>query len=197
MISNANRLTTPYDLHITLRHILELSTGKKITKKAIGCRKCKSLFDEIHIHRRCSDVHIPHDSCPCSLQELKTSKPVVGFAANHAVNVLNEKLSRKKAQNGEKCATLKLKQVISANQQLTSQWNMNYIVHFEVTPSKARFEALMRRKFISCFEIEPEFELLQEIKQIDSNQEAIVCVPESGVEISRKLVEDEDSYYEL
>lgn len=54
---NLNRLTTPYDLHITLKHIINLSLGKtKLRKEAVGCPKCRSLFDEIPKVRSCFDA---------------------------------------------------------------------------------------------------------------------------------------------
>lgn len=192
---NSHRLTTPYDLHITLRHILNLSAFKKIPTKAIGCRNCRSLFHEISLVRSCGDVNIPDDSCPCSLEIIKVSKRVIKFAAQHAVDALNQKLKSMKAENGEACAVLKLQNIILAQSQLMSPWNLNYLITFNVSPSNAQFEALMERKFESILTYAPRFKLLQEIFHINKDHEPIFCVPKSqlsGNITKRVVVNDED-----
>lgn len=176
---NSNRLTTPYDLHITLRHILNLSVKKKFPAVATGCRMCRSLFHEIPIVRTCGDVNIPHESCPCSFEGVSVSKLIVKFAAQHAVDTLNKKLKSKKTENGEDCAILRLRNVTLAKHQLTSPWNLNYVVEFNVTPSNGQFEALLKRKFSSIVTHPPQFELLQEIVHTNIDKEPIVCVPKS------------------
>lgn len=172
---NVNRLTTPYDLYATLRHIINLSTGKKLETKSLGCRMCKSLFYKISMDRRCIDVHIPHDSCPCSLEKLNGSEEVVQFAAQHSVEVLNQNLT--KTKTGQKCAELNLFNVTSAYQQITSPWHIQYIIQFEVSPTLARFEALLERKMKTIVFESPQFELMQAIVQLEP--EGPICVPPS------------------
>ena len=171
---NANRLTTPYDLYATLRHIINLSTDAKLETEALGCRMCKSLFSEIPIERQCSDVNIPHDSCPCSLIKLNGSEEVVQFAARHSVEILNNNLEKRKTENGERCANLKLIKVSSVYQQLTSPWHIQYIIQFEVSPSKARFEALLERKMKTLVFESPQFELMQAIVPLNNEP---YCIP--------------------
>lgn len=190
--SNSERLTTPYDLHITLRHILNLSVGKRIEKVAVGCPNCKSLFDEIP-QRSCSDVRIPRDSCPCSLKELSTSQEVVKLAAQHAVEDLNRKL---KLIEGENCSMLTLKEITSAKQELTSAWNMNFLIRFTVSPSKAKFEALMARRFSTIVSTSPQFELLEETVHVNIEKEPQVCVPMSSTPDSKRINEEDSDDYD-
>lgn len=203
---NSKRLTTPFDLHITLRHILNLSAEKKVPLKAIGCKNCKSLFDPISIGRSCSNVNIPDESCPCSLVPLKTSLKVVKLAAQHAIDVLNKNLKTMKTKSGEHCAMLSLGNITSANQQLTSKSNLNYILRFTVTPSKAQYEVLLRRKASTLFSLSPQFELLNEILHTNVDKEPIVCISkstkrmETETEVEMDYSEDwdllDDSYFD-
>jgi Protein of unknown function (DUF229) len=175
--ANSNRLITPYDLHITLLHILNLSVKKSVLLKAAGCSQCQSLFDEVSECRRCRDVAIPKDSCPCSITKLSVSKKVVKYAVSFAVNALNEMLQTMTSANGEKCSQVSLVNITSAHEQLGSR-EINYIVRFTVTKTNAEFEAFMRRKTSTLFSMKPKFEMIQEI--VNMNEKISMCVPESS-----------------
>lgn len=185
---NSHRLTTPYDLYITLRHVINLKAQNKVELSSAGCLSCRSLFYEIQPDRRCGDVNIPEVSCPCSLIKLKTDKDVVKLAAQHALDALNRNLTKMKTDNGESCATLKLTEVTSASQQLSSPWywNMNYIVQFVVSPTNAKFEVFLRRKFSTVASLTPQFEILQEIVHTSEVNGTKVCVSKSNSTLSPK-----------
>lgn len=119
-----------------------------------------------------SYFRIPDNSCPCSLIELSKSKEVVMHAAEYAVAVLNQNLAAD-------CKSLKLAQVTGARQQRTAPWSITYIVRFTVSPSKAQFEAVLSRKFSSLFSLSPNFQLLQEIVQINKDKE-LSCILKSS-----------------
>lgn len=172
---NANRLTTPHDLYATLRHIINLSTGSKLETKAEGCQMCKSLFYEIPFERTCIDVNIPHHSCPCTLIKLDGSDEVVQYAARHSVEILNKDVRKIERKTGGNCSQLRLLNVTSAYHQTTSPWHIQYIIQFEVTPSKARFEALLERKMKTLVYESPQFELMQAIVHL--NEADPICVP--------------------
>lgn len=189
---NSNRLTTPFDLHVTLRHILSLSTDEEVPLEASGCKNCHSLFEPATNRRSCRSVNIPDDSCPCSLMPLNASMEVVTLAAQHAVDVLNQNLTNS-------CETLKLVNVTSAHQQLTSQWNMNYLIRFTVAPSKAQFEAFLRRRMSTLFSLSPQFELLRQIVHTNAEKEPTACVPKTEVKRRKESGEDDDdgeNYYD-
>lgn len=193
---NLNRLTTPYDLHITLKHILNLSVGRtKLLKEAVGCPNCKSLFDKIPMVRSCLDAEIPPHSCPCSLMNLNPLKYVAKSAAEFAVSVLNQKLN-------SSCSRLKLTEVTAAKQQRTAPWNINYIIRFNVSPSKAQFEVIVSRKFSSLFSLSPKFELIQEIEHVNKDKEPIVCVllPQyrnKRMEIYEDYEDNDEAHFDL
>lgn len=85
---------------------------------------------------------------------------------------------------------LKLVNITGAREQLTSGWNINYIIRFTVSPlAKARFEAFMRRK-LSTFSLEPKFEMIQKIVHMNKARDPIICVPESNEAVGKRFVTD-------
>jgi len=64
---NQNRLTSNYDLHNSLKHIIELGGtpgGQKLTEAA-DCPKCQSVFLPIDESRTCEDAGIPEHYSTC------------------------------------------------------------------------------------------------------------------------------------
>lgn len=61
---NLKRLTTPFDIHATLEHILELQTGRKYERIPKHQRE-RSLLGEIPKERSCSDAYIEAHWCAC------------------------------------------------------------------------------------------------------------------------------------
>ncbi|CRK99826.1 CLUMA_CG013134, isoform A [Clunio marinus] len=191
---NSNRLTTPYDLHVTLKHILNLSADEKVPEKAIGCRSCQSLFEEVSPGRSCRDVNIPDHLCPCSLVEIDPSKKVLKHVVRFAIKNLNYELSKMKTTSGKNCTKLKVDRITLAYQQLISSWTMNYIIRFTVLPSNDEFEAIMRKKFISIIKAEPQFELIKEIIRINNDTRPNICVDPDATSNRRINEEYEDDY---
>nr|AAQ23564.1 RE42568p [Drosophila melanogaster] len=64
---NRNRLTSNYDLHNTLKHIIELggTPDGQTLPKAADCPKCQSLFYPVDETRSCEDAGIPEHFCTC------------------------------------------------------------------------------------------------------------------------------------
>lgn len=129
---------------------------------------------------------------------------VVQLATKHALEVLNQKLMKlktspkKKTETPEPCMMLKLKEITSAHQQLASIWDMNYIISFTVTPSKAHFEAILRKRLVTVVSHLPQFDLVQEISHINQGREPVVCVGISAATKRRisegEVVDNESSF---
>ncbi|KAH8294829.1 hypothetical protein KR018_003500 [Drosophila ironensis] len=63
---NQNRLTSNYDLHNTLKHIIELGSPEAPPlPRAHSCPKCQSLFMLMDQQRTCKDAGIPEHYCTC------------------------------------------------------------------------------------------------------------------------------------
>ncbi|KAG5683390.1 hypothetical protein PVAND_012675 [Polypedilum vanderplanki] len=168
---NSDRLTTPYDLYITAKHILMLSGdyNKSLELTAQSCPNCQSLFNEIPINRTCSEVSIPNEYCTCTpFKEIDNSLPVVFKIANFIVDQLNEKLSKY-----DECAKLKLNKIISARN-VTFNDKTETLVSFSVLPSNGEFEATVRSS-ISY----KNFKLLGEISRINRYGDQSKCVHDS------------------
>ena len=195
---NADKITSPYDLHITLRHILSLSTKKQMLLKAVGCSHCRSLFQEVPSCRRCQDAAIPVSSCPCSYQRFADvhDKKVVLFAANFALKILNTKIGKMKEENGENCARFELVEITDAYEQMATQFDVNYIIRFIVSPTKSHFEATVRRKLTTLISTTPQFELLGEIVHMNENTQPIICVSASGKKFNRRFEDEVEDYFE-
>ncbi|ALC43738.1 Ilp8 [Drosophila busckii] len=64
---NRNRLTNPFDLYMTLKHLLALSgrSTREMYTSAADCAQCQSLLLPVSPTRRCADVAIADHWCTC------------------------------------------------------------------------------------------------------------------------------------
>lgn len=138
--TNRNRLTTPYEFHLTLKHIASLA-GSKEDIQSSGCPNCQSLLEELPYNRSCADAAIDQHWCTCiPYTNSDKSLPEVREAVNTALHLINDDL---KGQS--KCATLRLKKIMSAKIAKTDKLDAHYLVTFEVYPSGAQFEATVKK----------------------------------------------------
>jgi len=146
--SNSDKLTSPYDLYLTLRDALE-GESKEGTP---SCPNCRSLLTPIPWDRSCDDAGIPFEWCTCQQHiEIEKNKKVIQNGAPHIVNKINEmlfELSEKDIHKGYTCAKLHLKSVEKALQHIFHSKDQTifdeYIVRLQTTPGDGLFEATMR-----------------------------------------------------
>lgn len=65
---NRQRLTSPYDLYVTLKHILRIGSPnhlKDLLGDAVDCPSCQSLLLPVPINRTCADAGISDHWCAC------------------------------------------------------------------------------------------------------------------------------------
>ncbi|XP_060528469.1 uncharacterized protein LOC132703314 [Cylas formicarius] len=62
---NANKLTSTYDLYVTLQHLIVLSGLDYTIKTSRACSTCQSLFQELPVDRGCPHAGIPEKWCSC------------------------------------------------------------------------------------------------------------------------------------
>lgn len=53
---NTGKLTSNYDLYMTLQHILKLSGANHTVTSSRACTNCRSFFEKITTERRCSEA---------------------------------------------------------------------------------------------------------------------------------------------
>ncbi|KAH8381238.1 hypothetical protein KR093_000308, partial [Drosophila rubida] len=141
---NRNRLTSPYDIHATLRHLLQLDTSQAQLPHPEGCPSCHSVFHEVNVSRTCREAGIDDHWCTCSVMlNVSQSDTVIEEAATQLVNATNDYISRH--DQGKLCQRLKLSRVLSAqriNKAIGKDFEL-FLIRYEVATkrAKANFEA--------------------------------------------------------
>ncbi|XP_014661409.1 PREDICTED: uncharacterized protein LOC106804652 [Priapulus caudatus] len=82
---NAVRLTTPFDIHATLKHLLQIGQTKPYEHAGHGV----SLFDDVPPNRTCADAKIPPHWCACDMSHVKVASDSTGTVRRAAVALLN------------------------------------------------------------------------------------------------------------
>lgn len=148
---NQRRLITPYDLHLTLKHILTLSgRAPENMKGAPSCPKCVSLFKPVPYDRSCEDVEIDPHWCLCKdFNPVSTSNPVVLRTARMLIQFMNSQIRNFTSEipgGSQLCEKLYIERVILARKTAYNNdagFN-DYLVTIEVNPGAAPYEATAR-----------------------------------------------------
>lgn len=145
---NRNRLTNPFDLHMTLKHVLELSGRAEALPPAPNCTNCHSLFKKMPA-RSCEEASIPNYWCACeSYQEISIDDEMVRMVVNFTIDQLNNELRQQRDDNDEPlCAELTLDKVYSARrgELLIVEDDFDiYMCIFSAQPSGAKFESSVK-----------------------------------------------------
>lgn len=151
---NQNRLTNPYDLHLTLKHIVRMSGRGNVGEKedvAMGCPKCQSMFREIPRNRSCRDIEIDDHWCTCApFTPISTNATVVDKVTQFLMRYLNDDIAKSlngttKANGDPLCATLELKSVVFAGKvEYNGRDYSDILIQFWTKPGNAHFESTLR-----------------------------------------------------
>ncbi|XP_070064614.1 uncharacterized protein [Drosophila virilis] len=146
---NRNRLTTPYDLHMTLKHILALS-GRSGSLESLGgakdCPHCQSLLLPVPLNRSCEDVAIEDHWCTCwQYKEFHLSKLVMRLA-HHAVQHINNYVATfRNGSLSHLCVPLELFEVRKVYKAELDLKHMDiYMLNIFTLPNRALYEATLR-----------------------------------------------------
>lgn len=144
---NANRITTPYDLHETL---LEFVDTNKLDDEIIDYRtgtnhykRSSSLFLKIPEDRTCQTAGVPAHYCACHglRSNISVDDTNVVNVANFFVSYLNSKL----LTNYPQCANLTLHQIDAAFVEMRKGGLVKYYeLRVTTKPGFAKFEATLR-----------------------------------------------------
>lgn len=143
LTTNRNRLTSPYDLHMTLKHALELSGRTENVPSAPSCPNCYSLFNEIPWNRSCEDAGIAPHWCSCRpFTYLDADDQMAQKAVLFVLDYMNAALSGQKNILGfPLCAEVKLRKLSFARKSEDDNGYEYYMIVFQVAPSGAWFES--------------------------------------------------------
>ncbi|XP_070499360.1 uncharacterized protein [Chironomus tepperi] len=181
---NRNRLSNPYDLHMTLKHILELSARIDPLPQALSCPDCQSIFKELPWNRSCADAKIDIHWCTCTVYTTIDKKDsIVKQAVNYVVNYINVNLdTNARMPNSTKplCARLKLKSITSAKKSVNNdvdvtKKNLSYLIIFDVSPSNAKFETTVEY-FPNFLTRKDKFEITGSISRLNEYSTQSACV---------------------
>lgn len=104
---NKHRLTSHFDTHLTLKHIIKLNGGTPSYEHLATCPTCQSLFREIPENRSCSDANIPINYCFCNIYKLvsyEDQSERQHRAAQLQINYMNQQLD---LYGHDRCTTIK------------------------------------------------------------------------------------------
>ncbi|XP_044578811.1 uncharacterized protein LOC123261294 [Cotesia glomerata] len=142
---NERRLTSPYDLHETLRDILERAGGKSSYKS--DCSTCQSLFKFVPYERGCEDVGVLPHWCACSEFTSHSSESKMAIkGAQNFLSYVEEIVKDYEDEDGRLCAKLELKKINRFDEIRLKNNNTGirkFFYQIEVTPGNAVYEVTM------------------------------------------------------
>ncbi|XP_044266992.1 uncharacterized protein LOC123012869 isoform X2 [Tribolium madens] len=148
LVKNTRRLTTPYDLHETLKDFLNRFnlTHDFLQNRNRNISRGYSLFNEISPKRTCESAEIASHWCTCQQSaEIEKNNSLVVEAATFAVEYMNLQL-----EGYAQCANLTLESITDARLMTHGEHITNgdevkdYMIIFETVPGNGVFEVTLR-----------------------------------------------------
>ncbi|CAG9817110.1 unnamed protein product [Phaedon cochleariae] len=87
---NAHKLTSTYDLYMTLQEVLALSMNSHVAVGSKACPSCQSLFSNIPYSRGCRQAGIPEVWCTCLGKFNENDSEITVEVNNRAFRFLRE-----------------------------------------------------------------------------------------------------------
>ncbi|XP_023308109.2 uncharacterized protein LOC111689875 [Lucilia cuprina] len=136
---NQKRLVNPFDINMTLQHLLKLGEPTYEMQQTYDCPKCQSIFEEIPENRTCEDASIPKTWCTCKpFRTESTQSEEVKTVAKLIVEEINRYYKLKNITS--LCSPLQLKEITNAKISDTdelmtsSQHIITYVIDFSTDP---------------------------------------------------------------
>ncbi|XP_055841778.1 uncharacterized protein LOC129908950 [Episyrphus balteatus] len=176
---NKHRLTNPYDLHMTLKHIIELSGRTPKLPQAADCSNCQSLFYPVPAQRSCKDIAIDEHWCTCiPFEDVNKKSKVIKDGISAVLKHLNSYLE--KGKFFPRCENLKLKSVETARKRYDFDTDLtngnNTLEHYRIrfTAQKGKFEASVT--FSKTLKI---YEIIDSVSRLDSYKDGSACIEDA------------------
>ncbi|XP_065079826.1 uncharacterized protein LOC135702712 isoform X2 [Ochlerotatus camptorhynchus] len=146
---NRNRLTNPYDLHATLKHVLELSERVDNLPPPLSCPNCQSLFQEMPWNRSCEETSIASHWCTCSnFEKIHKDSKIVHEVVSFVIDSINRDLEDYEKNLTKKlCAKIQLKSISLAKVARHPDADVphtDYLLIFDGKPGAGKFESTVR-----------------------------------------------------
>lgn len=143
--TNSARLTSPYDLYMTLQHFLVLSGHDYTVTRSPGCINCKSLLEEIDVERSCKEAGIEQHMCACSLYtKIELDKDIQNSITTYVLDKIYKIIASH--NEGWMCARYFVTNVVTSVSNTFSYTDETYLLlKFETMP-EAVFETTIHYK---------------------------------------------------
>ncbi|CAG9761090.1 unnamed protein product [Ceutorhynchus assimilis] len=139
-LNNVNKLTSPYDIHMSLQHLLKMSGFNYSIIPSDACPKCVSLFENISKERSCEEAGITDHWCTCAgYSETKLNSKVEQKISNFVIDLIDG-IINKKIKNKNICAKYKATEISIRLGKKFSYKNISYALVLLKTHPKAVFE---------------------------------------------------------
>lgn len=140
---NKNRLTSTYDMYLTIKHMLSLSgrLKKNHKLKAESCPKCTSLLTEVPNNRSCEDAGIPSHFCACEENQSESTNQDDNKAIGEGVvSFINSNLYNHNVTSV--CRQLILDKVVHNTMMKGADWSKeHYRIDLSTSPNFGAYEA--------------------------------------------------------
>ena len=178
LLRNKRQLTSPFDIHATVRHLTCLDADEDHSVNN-GENRAQSLLRQISQKRSCKDIGISEHYCTCIKPwlQLNLSEEIIKEAVQFSVDSINKITTHVRSL----CVQLKLMEIISAEKLTNIDLSIVYKIEFQVTPSQGIYEVLVHaeKSNRSNFEFNSNkfgIKSRQEISRIDAYGEQPSCV---------------------
>ncbi|XP_066157418.1 uncharacterized protein [Euwallacea fornicatus] len=177
--TNVRRLTTPFDLHETLRAFLDVSRLRFARSIVNQTARGYSLFNEVPKNRTCEDAEIESHWCTCQeSKEIAVDDKKVEVLARFAVDQINGQL-----EGYAQCAQLELANIERArvmssdDQHITNSNSLkDYILVLSTVPGDAKFEVTVRERLQDDSETASNLEITGTISRINPYGQQSSCI---------------------
>ncbi|PSN42046.1 hypothetical protein C0J52_22054 [Blattella germanica] len=178
MKTNTNRLTSPFDVHVTLKDIIRISNGNtSLVQGCQGCPNCTSLFSEVPSERGCEEAGITPNWCTCTKYRTMTTKgKIVKEIVLFVISDINSKI-RYLSNGTSVCSELAFDQVLQLKRKV-APYHDDYIVVFDTLPGGAVFEATVGRTGKTGA-----FEMRGSVSRINSYANRTECVDDPELKL--------------
>ncbi|XP_034670041.1 uncharacterized protein LOC117902630 [Drosophila subobscura] len=151
---NRNRLSSSYDLHMTLQHLLQLESTSladfAMKHRSVACPSCQSLLFELPFNRSCQQAGIDEKWCCCHATKTLKKNGFVRTLALAVVRRMNDHLVMRNFSHI--CHNFTLTHVHKIVRRLEQPADDNsleedetvYILQFWTFPNQPRFESTVR-----------------------------------------------------
>jgi hypothetical protein len=142
---NADTVTSPFDIHATLRHILTYPELPKTTNHNRGT----SMFQKISKSRDCETAGVAEHYCPClNLKTADLSHKHVTLGSDALVKHINKMLLSDK-RSATLCHQLKVKKILSSLQQMPNTKFQQFLGSADVHGRVPKFSKV-KKVFKEC-----------------------------------------------